>query len=493
MNKDSYTYIKQILFKRSTFLLCGILLIGIFFRLYNTPDRFGFDQDPTRDALIAIYGAEQFQIPLIGPASGIANFTFGPWYYYELILVKLLFKFDYAPFYLISFHSILFIILMYILGRSLKDPILGLILAYLAAISPGQTGPSAGLSNPNLIPMHAVLTCIIFLQLWKNQKKWWLSLIWGLTLGIGINHHYQIAALFLLPLIFYIRSIKLYVLHIIAFIGGLIIAFIPLLIFNYIFDLHTFYGVINYLRFGSGLYVPNSWTIYIKDFWPDFWSYMIGIPVWYGVSLGLFALFTHFYLLYKHKLSEPYIYLLCVFASIIFMLRYYSGVRDYYYLLFIHPLLFLFAGYPLWILFKLKFGRFICIALLLSIFIFAFPLNLQRLADRNDHISFRNDVNSLIGYKSNTTYTVYSCGNRFDSKVMGTVFLLHNRNKLSSNGVKVGINTDNSSCILPNSTIKITSDIYNINELSDKQLENDGWIRVGIEDVYKKYLQWWEK
>jgi hypothetical protein len=185
-----------------TFLL--ILLLGIFFRFFNTPDRFGFDKDPTRDALIALYGSRHFQLPLIGPHSGIGSFTFGPWYYYSLILFTLLFPFPYATFYFIPLFSLVFIVLMYYIGKALKDEVLGLILAGFAALSPGQVGPTAGLSNPNLVSVHAALTILFFILYMKKHRGLGFSFFWGIIVGIGINHHYQLIPMLVLTMNYFI-------------------------------------------------------------------------------------------------------------------------------------------------------------------------------------------------------------------------------------------------------------------------------------------------
>lgn len=473
-------------------MLLGILLIGIFFRLYNTPDRFGFDHDPTRDALISFYAAENLKFPLTGPFSGIANFTFGPWYYYEIILTRIIFNFDYSPFYLISIHSILFVFLMYILGKNTKDSKLGLIVAFLAAISPGQTGPSAGLSNPNLVPVHAAMACIMFVLLWKNRKLSWVNFIWGLVIGIGINHHYQMAPLLLLPFIFYIRNFKKAFSAVLLFIGGLFISFIPLIVFNLHNDFHTVRGVAKYLIEGSGQYVPNSWTIYLKEFWPAFWSYILGIPIWLGVLFAVLTVLVHLYEFYKHKLPDYYLYLGGVFAVIIFLLRYYSGARENYYVLFLHPFLFLFAGYPLWVLMRLRFGKLIVCIMLISIFLFSLPLNMQRLEGRKDHIIYQNDVNTIIDSKLNTSYSIYRCGDKIDSNIMGIMLLLHNKNKLSDSGNKLAIFSPNINCKFPEKAKLIISIIYSFENISEKVLNKNGWFKVNAEDVYNKYLNWQE-
>ena len=142
-----------------------IVLVAVFFRFYNTPARYGFDFDPTRDALVSIYGAENLKFPLIGPQSGIAPFTFGPWYYYQIILSRIILPFDYAPWIYIGITSVISVIVMYLIGKKLENEKLGLLLALLMALSPAELGPITGLSNPNLVPITASLSLLLFILL----------------------------------------------------------------------------------------------------------------------------------------------------------------------------------------------------------------------------------------------------------------------------------------------------------------------------------------
>ena len=180
-------------------LFITILIGGIFFRFYGTPDRFGFDKDPTRDALVTLYGARHGVFPLVGPASGIASFTFGPWYYYELILFSMILPTPYAPFYFIPLFSVSLIILMYFIGKEIYDEYLGLILSAFSAFSPSFIGPASGLSNPNLVAPHVAGSILIFVLFLKKKGSWWLALVWGMVMGIGINNHYERIAILLLP------------------------------------------------------------------------------------------------------------------------------------------------------------------------------------------------------------------------------------------------------------------------------------------------------
>ena len=107
-------------------LLLIVMLVAVFFRFYNTPNRYGFDYDPTRDALVVDYAAKTLQFPLIGPPSGIGPFTFGPWYYYQLILFKIIFPVAYSPWIYIGILSTISVFIMHKIGVLLGGKKIGI-------------------------------------------------------------------------------------------------------------------------------------------------------------------------------------------------------------------------------------------------------------------------------------------------------------------------------------------------------------------------------
>ncbi len=78
---------KHKFFKLSqSWLLAGILLIAIFLRFNHAPYRYSLGRESIRDAFVAIESAKELQLPLIGPFSSTGPYTFGPWYWYQLII-----------------------------------------------------------------------------------------------------------------------------------------------------------------------------------------------------------------------------------------------------------------------------------------------------------------------------------------------------------------------------------------------------------------------
>lgn len=496
MKKLTVQYLRFFLawVKQSTILfLIAILVVGMLLRVTNTPDRFGFDKDPTRDALVAIYGAENLEFPLIGPHSGLGGFTFGPWYYYELILVKLIFQNPSSPFYFIIFSSVVFIVTMYFLGKTVKDKTLGVILASLAAYSPAQTGASNGLSNPNLVAVHAAAAVIIFFLFLQKKLRLRWSFAWGLIIGIGMNHHYQMFPLLFLPLIAYTYRWRTAFKHVFVFGLGLLAAFLPLLLFNIQADWHTVRGFWSFFLSGGASYVPNSWTIYVRDFWPQFWAYVVGVPVWLGVLVAMVVVGSHGFLLWKRKLSHAYILALISFVIMFVVLRYYKGHREYYYLFYLHPFLLLFFGYAIRIFWQQRVGKGVVILLGLILFVLALPHNRSTLTDNGDQLRFRSEAAELKAKFPGEKLQIFTCKDVSNNHSQGIVFHLYQTHSLSERGRKIAPVDSRSTCERPSKAEELgISNLYDISGTSPQELESHGWWSVTPESVYKRTVLWWK-
>lgn len=474
-------------------ILLVILLIGIFFRFYNIPFKYGFDADPTRDGLISLYGAQSLQFPLIGPFSGIGNFTFGPWYYYQLILFTKVTGLPFAPWVYIGIVSVFFIIVMYHIGKTIKDTSLGLLLAFLSAVSPAQVGPTAGLSNPNLIPLHAGLSVLLFLYVMKGNGTTILAIVWGFIFGVGINNHFQILGLALLPIFAFLYKRMAGLRLAVFFVLGLLISFLPLLIFNLLTDWHTVTGFSSFLATDRN-YVPNSWTIYLQDFWPQFWAYVIGeVPTVLGIGIGLFTALALGYAYIQKKLSLSFVLLLITFIINFIALRYYSGVREYYYLLYLHPLLFLFFGYAIYSTVRSKIGIALSLVILIVISLYAFQANNERMQSRSDFTSALTTAKQLQNDYPGEKFAIYQCKEtKSPTQIRGIVYLLAIEHKIADSGIPIGIN--DSQCPITNNDKKTTNAESYTNFAMDtnKELIRKSWEKITPQSVYTTSLLWWQ-
>ena len=213
------------------YLLICILLIAAILRFYNFPYRYSLGEEAIRDAVIGIEGARQLQFPLTGSFSSLGPFTFGPWYAYQLIIVTILFPFVYTPWIYLSVISVLYVFVIYKIGELLEGKNFGLILALLATFSPAQIISATHLTSHNNTNLFAVLAIWIFLRLALRNISYWWGFTLGAVIGIGMNLHFQMTGLLILPLILLIYKRKRYLYFITASLG-VITAFLPLLFFQ---------------------------------------------------------------------------------------------------------------------------------------------------------------------------------------------------------------------------------------------------------------------
>jgi len=135
--------------KLQFYILLGIILLGTFLRFYNYPYRYALGEETIRDAVIGIEGARQLQFPLTGSFSSLGPFTFGPWYAYQLIIFYLIFPSVYSPWIYLSIISVLYIFIIYKVGKILNGEFFGLVIAFLTAISPAQIISATHLTSHN--------------------------------------------------------------------------------------------------------------------------------------------------------------------------------------------------------------------------------------------------------------------------------------------------------------------------------------------------------
>src|SRR3989344_7140501 len=109
--------------KDSVFKLAVTLIfaIGIIFRFWDYYDRIVILADNSRDIQVAKYALDYFRIPQIGQFSSAGPFFYGPWYYWILMFFSVIPPGLLSPWYMMTFFSIVFILLIYRLGREIES------------------------------------------------------------------------------------------------------------------------------------------------------------------------------------------------------------------------------------------------------------------------------------------------------------------------------------------------------------------------------------
>lgn len=176
-----------------------ILALSAFLRTYRITDFLGFWFDQGRDALVIWDLLHKGKMFLIGPTTGIEGIFLGPFYYYLI-----------APFYLLSrgnpavpalFLGLLnvgAVYVIYLLGVRFFDKKTGLIAAFLYGFSNQFVNYNRWLANPTPLPIFAVGSLLLLLNIIHAAISWWTWPLLGLLLGLSLQIE-AASAIFFLP------------------------------------------------------------------------------------------------------------------------------------------------------------------------------------------------------------------------------------------------------------------------------------------------------
>lgn len=496
-------------------LLLIIIILAIFLRFYNLPNRYDFDSDAIRDANVAYYAAYHFKLPLTGPFSSFGPFTFGPFYYYALALSYYIFPSLYAPWILVTLLSVIVVFIMYKIGQELEGEAFGIMLAFFVALSTSQINIATGLSNLNFIPFFTSLSLLLFILCVKKDRtrSLWYPFLFGISLGIGINMHYQSAGLLILPILLFIYKGIRYYRQMLIFILGLFLTTIPLLIFNTLDHGSTIEGMyISYKYIRPKIYIPNSWTIYLKTFWPTLWANAFGLPTWTGYLLIPLTVLVTAWRFWKRQINAPLLLLAIAFFINFLSLRYFWGQRNVEYFYYLQPFIFIFTALVLVTIYKYNFGKYIILLLLavmgLTMLFNDLPL-LQATTSNKNYLTGSQII--LHRYPMNSI-SIYTCSENPESaEGYALDYIFANENRLQENGTKLGVFGDRNRCNYPLNkdltihiatfSAKVTLKTYPIIKntsvvdftlASDSALQTAHWQKMSPESIYNSVINWWK-
>lgn len=490
---------------RQSFILILILLLGAFFRFYNFPNRISMGLDSARDAFVALVGAKYFQFPLTGPFISIAPVTTGPWYWIQLIVGRLIIPSSFAPWMVIGLYSLLLIIVIYYIGKELGGKRLGLFMAFIAAISSQQADTATQLTNPSVIGFYSSLAVLIYILIIKKGDKTKLGWLFGLVLGINANTHYQTAGLLILPLTLLFFG-KKYFKTLTRVLCAFVITFIPLIIFDLNNHWYNVSHMVRYLRFDQyQIYVPMSWTIYMRDYWPSFLSFVFGGSKLVSIIIMLAMVLIFSFDIINGRLKKIFWLLIFSFLTEVVIIRYYRGERFYGYLQFFHPFLFIFLGYVFNRVFSFRYGAIIGMLILILYCASVFPTLWAKLSPGSLNMDTDRVISGIYAKFNAPSYKLYKCKSLIRNEINALTLKLMMDNKYAANGkpliYKWGCqypsirengqevtsemmkNTDN---IYPSFEL-----LYDASAASEAAILAAGWVEASPESMYQSAARWW--
>ncbi|CAN5156082.1 hypothetical protein BH11PAT1_BH11PAT1_4480 [soil metagenome] len=230
---------EHLLKHKTTIILCAILLLAAFLRLYKIADYMTFLGDEGRDVLVVKHILDG-NFTLLGPRSSAGDFYTGPIYYYMMAPFLWLFQLDpVGPAVMIALLGIATVFLVYYVGKKLFNPSVGFVAAALYAVSPLVLVYSRSSWNPNPMPFFTLLMLyLLYLAVQNRSWKYFLGI--GVLSGIALQLPYiellvgVIIFAYTLFGFFYLKRKNLWELskQYLLLLGGFLIGFSPFLAFE---------------------------------------------------------------------------------------------------------------------------------------------------------------------------------------------------------------------------------------------------------------------
>lgn len=494
------------LYKKYHFpLFLGLLLIiSALLRFYDYGNRWGLAYDQAHDVIIARYALETHKFPLLGPFSSAGPFqTGGEWYWFIMIGTLLFPFFVNGPWVFLTLLQVFFPLLMVYVGYKLINKWFGLLVGVFAAISPDGISQSINLTNQsplNYVSALSLLFAILYLKERKTKYLFWL----GFFSTLGATIHLQGV-----PLIFIaIGTILLDRLKnkkgtVLLLLGGIL----PLLPLIYFDMTHHFMNVRNMIQYYfhdqykiSLDVLGRRWSTYLDKIWPDLWSGALGGNFWVGLALMVGSLGTFVWITYKRLITKMWVLSLGVFLVAVFLIRYTRTPIFHSYIMFLHPLIFLFSAFACYFLFtKQKIVG--SLAIILVVF-FTLQLDFMQIKNATNHMEFlvTNWQKVLITKYPNKQIALYDYKYGSTTYSFPLLLYLQYSNKISQNGQKVGFGIPNPQkdpnykqfyvdhIIKEN---KVGFILVDLNSSSSAELSHDQWIEISPKSVYNATEQWY--
>jgi hypothetical protein len=255
------------------FLFLLITLASVFAHFWNYEKLFGF----TLDAPIHLTAAKEMvdsgKLILVGSSVttkevfGRMIFT-GPFHYYVLAILGIISNWNvvFISGFYTSLWLIAFVILFFWLNKRFGG-VIAILIYTLLSFYPLFIQISKQITNPQFIPLFGTLFLISLVERKKSIHYFLAGIFWGL----GLNVHYATVLWVFIALFFAVSEIchkKFRLGHWLILILGIMLAEIPLIIFELRHNFYNINTIIFHFRYGnfSQGYTFNVWYYYVLPF-----------------------------------------------------------------------------------------------------------------------------------------------------------------------------------------------------------------------------------
>lgn len=370
--------------KKEILILLSIILLAALLRFFRMADLAVFLADQASDST-KVFNITHGDFTLLGPITSVGGFYNGPIVYYLM-----------APFFLLMKNhplsgtvfqttlSLLTIPLLFLIGKKIKNETVGLIAAFLFAISPLMIEYSRAAFNSYPAVFFSTLILYLFITIDERFKLVRYTLL-GLCIGWIIQMHYftvvfiGVAALF--P---WFTSRKIRKLHYYVFVCiGFILGISPFLLFEV---RHEFLNIKLMMQYFSSSPVQERSLLHGLIIWPKVVAHLIfGNNIILG-SLGVIALPVLLYATLKKQfeLKNKLIPFGLLILLVIMIGIFYGRYMQFHYVISVHTAFILLFALSLYYFVKKNILRLLIIGIsLILLNMQAWNLQLEKHYDQD--------------------------------------------------------------------------------------------------------------
>lgn len=175
-----------------TWLILVIALVALLLRVWNLSESVLFLGDQGRDALIVANIFQDFDPVFIGPVTSVGNMYLGPAYYYFMLPFLLMsYPSPLGPAYAIAILGAVTVFMLYYWGRELVGKRAAAIAAVLLAFNAVAVELSRFSWNPNPAPFVTLVLMWAVWRAWQGRLRYWLLV--AVSISVLLQLHYVAA------------------------------------------------------------------------------------------------------------------------------------------------------------------------------------------------------------------------------------------------------------------------------------------------------------
>ncbi len=494
--------------KKFQIIIFFILFLAAFLRFYNFPNRWGIGDDSSRDIAIAREALIRHELPLIGSFSSAGPFVFGPIFYLTIMASYLILPSVFtAPIIATILSGIATVAILITCGYLIGGKRLSIFTGLLAATSIQMTVRSVILGQHTYVAFTTALLFLTFILYWQRKKIIYAFLM-GVSLGAAIGFHYQsINLLVFFPAILCIPGVNITIrkklIGLSLMLIGFLIPSMPLIIWDSQQQWANTRNILDYLLIAQNrLYVPNSWKLFLFQYLPSYWSFIVSGYAPVALFLMVFTGIITAISIIKRKISSIMAVFTIIFASLLLVNRFYKGERSEGYLIYLAPFIIIFTAWSINKMFDIKRKKYyttmarITGAIILIIIIGGNIWQLIKYEQAtNTKLILDKTVKFLIKKYPDTKFTIYDYHNRSGSMSQPLSLWLKMQDRTDPRGMPIGLVCWSKECAqnLPNITTLGYNTIVDMRKVKDRDIKSSGWINVNQESMYDDLIGWSKK